>query len=325
LHKSNKISGGKEVVVRTLSAIRALVQIRGSGSALCLAAAFALGLLLGGAVQATAQESTAPALLRMEAVPSAPLLDAGFRDLYELNFQGARAKFRSYQQMQPCDPLGKAAEAASYLYEQFNAEGVLTSEFFLDDAKLLGGVDGSPSENRNEEFLRANRRAREIAEQGLQSNPQDTRGLLVITLTDGMESDYLALIEKKQFASMSLIRRAKHEADDLLAVDPSAQDAYVALGVSNYIVGCLPAYKRALLWFGGIHGNRALGIEQMQLAAEHGHYLQPFAKILLALAFEREHQPDRARMLLADLAREFPANPLFARELALLGDPVGRK
>ena len=221
--------------------------------------------------------------------------------------------------------MGQAAVAASYLYEQFSAKGVLTSAFFLDDAKLLGGVDGSPSENRNEAFLRANGRAREMAEQELRSDPRDVGGLLVLALTDGMESDYLALIEKRQLASLSLIRRAEREAVRLLAVDPSAQDAYVALGMSNYIVGCLSGYKRAVLWLGGIHGDRARGIEQMQLAAEHGSYLQPFAKIVLALAFQREQQPDRARLLLAELAAEFPANPLFARELALLDERVAAK
>lgn len=290
-----------------------------------LAVAVACCLLFCGAVRAAAEKSSAPAFVRMDADPSAPLLDAGFRELYKLNFHGARAAFLSYQQTQPGDPMGKAAEAASYLYEQFHAKGVLTSAFFLNDAKLLGGLDGNPSENRNIAFLDANGRAREMAEQGLRSNPRDPRGLLVLTLTDGMESDYVALIEKRQFASLSLIRRAEREADSLLAVDPSAQDAYVALGMSNYIIGCLPGYKRAVLWFGGIHGDRARGIAQMQLAAEHGHYLQPFAKILLALAFEREHQPDRARALLAELAYDFPANPLFARELALLDDRLAER
>lgn len=290
-----------------------------------LAVAVACCLLFCGAVRAAAEKSSAPAFVRMDADPSAPLLDAGFRELYKLNFHGARAAFLSYQQTQPGDPMGKAAEAASYLYEQFHAKGVLTSAFFLNDAKLLGGLDGNPSENRNIAFLDANGRAREMAEQGLRSNPRDPRGLLVLTLTDGMESDYVALIEKRQFASLSLIRRAEREADSLLAVDPSAQDAYVALGMSNYIIGCLPGYKRAVLWFGGVHGDRARGIAQMQLAAEHGHYLQPFAKILLALAFEREHQPDRARALLAELANDFPANPLFARELALLDDRLAER
>ncbi len=71
------------------------------------------------------------------------MLDLGFHNLYELNFKGGRAKFLSYQKLEPNDPLGKAAEAASYLYEQFNAKGIFTSDFFLNDAKFLGGAQGT--------------------------------------------------------------------------------------------------------------------------------------------------------------------------------------
>ena len=45
-------------------------------------------------------------------------------------------------------------------------------------------------------------------------------------------------------------------------------------------------------------------------------YLQPYAKILLALAARREGQEDLARRLLKELTRDFPASPLFAKEYA---------
>ena len=64
-----------------------------------------------------------------EPIPPA-ILDNGFAELYKLNFQGARAEFLSYQRMEPADPLGKVAEAASYLYEEFNEKGVFTSVIF---------------------------------------------------------------------------------------------------------------------------------------------------------------------------------------------------
>jgi hypothetical protein len=114
------------------------------------------------------------------------------------------------------------------------------------------------------------------------------------------------------------MRQAEDEAKTLLAVDPSANDAYVALGTSNYVIGCLPSYKKMFLWFGGIHGDKDRGMDQLQTAAAQGNYLRPFAKILLALAAEREHQDARAHTLLTELNKEFPENPLFAHELALL-------
>ena len=262
---------------------------------------------------------------RMAAAPSAGILDSGFRSLYELNFKGGRDKFLDYQKLQPDDPMGKAAEAASYLYEQFNAKGIFTSEFFLNDDKFLSGAMGTPQDNRNDAFLNANHAARDMAAARLKADPGDRQGLLVLTMTDGMEADYDALIVKKQMAGLGLTKQADAEAIKLLAVDPSAEDAYMALGAANYVIGCLPSYKRAFLWFGGIHGDRTKGMEQLQRAADHGQYLRPFAKAWLALASEREHQPDRARELLQQLVAEFPANPLYARELALLEHPAAKR
>jgi len=243
------------------------------------------------------------------------VLNSGFRDLYKLDFQSAREQFHSYQAEQPADPLGKAAEAATYLYEEFNAKGVLTSKFFLDDDRFLGGIEGS---EHNSAFLKANAEARAAAKARLKINPHDPQALLAITMADGMESNYDEIIEKKQLPALSLMRQAEDEAKTLLAVDPSASDAYVALGTSNYVIGCLPGYKKMFLWLGGIHGDKDRGMQELQTAADHGHFLRPFAKILLALASEREHENGRARVLLTQLNKEFPENPLFARELALL-------
>jgi hypothetical protein len=264
-------------------------------------------------------KSSAPV---MEADPSAKVLESGYRHLYELNFDAGRKDFQAYQKMRPDDPLGKASEAASYLFEQFNRKGVLTSEFFLNDEKFLGGVEGSAAANKNSAFLEANNAAREQAKARIKANPKDLHGLLVLTITDGMESDYDAIIIKKQLEGLTMMRHAEAEANAVLAIDPNEQDANVALGMSNYVIGCLPSYKRMFVWFGGLHGDRTRGMEQMQSAAEHGHYLQPFAKVMLALAYEREHKPERAKELFLELATQFPDNPVFARELALVNNPA---
>ena len=288
---------------------RSLVQI---GS-------FALVLLLGaaGAQGAAADGDSSDSSLA--ASPKAlQTLDTGFRDLYKLDFDGARTEFADYQREQPADPVGKAAEAATYLYQQFNEKGVLTSKFFLDDDRFLGGIDGSASNNHNALFLQANAAARAAARQRLKADPHDPQALLAITMADGMESNYDEIIEKKQLTALGLMRQAEDEAKTLLAVDPSASDAYVALGTSNYVIGCLPNYKKMFLWFGGIHGDKDHGMDELNTAAQEGHYLRPFAKILLALAAEREHQDVRAHQLLVELNKEFPENPLFAHELALL-------
>jgi hypothetical protein len=270
-------------------------------------------MLLAAALTATAAINLATSAPALEEAP----LETAFRRMYELRFDEARGEIVSYRRAHPDDPLGAAAEAASYLFEEFNHQGVLTSAFFLDDERFLGGIEGQPDSQHSAAFLTANERARTMARERLKSNPDDPDGLFVLTLADGMQGDFEAIIRKRQLAALSLIRSAEKEATRLLAVRADAQDAYVALGAANYIIGCLPAYKRFLLWFGGVRGDRLRGMDQLQMAAEKGHYLRPLAQALLALAAEREGQFDLAHTLFSQLAREFPANPVFASELAL--------
>ena len=266
----------------------------------------------------TAQVSAeAPSQNQLPELRPGPSIEKAFDDMYRLKFDDARKTLADYDRINSGDPLGAAAEAASFLFEEFQQKGVFSSAFFLDDKKLLGGVDGSVEQNRNQRFLNADARARRLANDRLHVNSRDAESLLALALADGMESDYDSLIEKKQIAALEMMKSADGEATRVLALDPSLQDAYVSLGVAGYVIGCLPSYKRAILWFGGIHGDRLRGIELMQNAASRGHYLQPFAKIMLALADEREHHYDLAEALLADLARQFPENPYFGQELAI--------
>jgi hypothetical protein len=293
--------------------LKSILKLRLQCAALCLA------VVTWPAARVSAQD--APAAKHepvIEADPSAHLLDKGFQNLYELNFEGARKEFLEYQKLRPDDPMGKTAEAASYLYEQFNQKGILTSDFFLNDQKFLGGIDGGASQNHNENFSNAVHQARDMAKKRIKANPHDVDGLLALTIADGMESNYDAIIEKKSVPALSLMKQGEQEANAVLAIDPSSQDAYVALGMSNYIIGCLPGYKRAFLFMGGVHGDRTKGVELMQIAADHGRYLSPFAKIMLALAYERERQPEKARVLLTELSTQFPTNPIFAHELTLV-------
>lgn len=269
-------------------------------------------LALGAAVPSAA--APPPAASPRPADP----LDAGFARMYELQFPAARQVFDAYIHRHPSDPMGQVSLAASYLFEEFNDHGVFTSSFFLNDKKLLGGIPDPGRDPAQTRFLNADARARRMARQLLKANPNDVTGLFVLTLANGMEADYDALIAKSDFKSLLLLHRTQESATKLLAVDPHADDAYLALGAANYIIGCLPAYKRLFLSLGGIHGSRSLGMRQLKMAADGGHYLRPFAKVMLALAALREKQPGTARQLFSELHAQFPDNGVFASELAKL-------
>ena len=247
-----------------------------------------------------------------------PSLNDGFHLLYNLDFDQAHKLFAVYQQQNPADPMGPVCDAAGYLFSEFNRLGVLESQFFEDDKSFDGRKKQSPDPLMRDRFDAALATADRLAKARLARNATDRDGLLAMTLSSGLKADYAALIEKRNLASLSLTKEASRWAQQLLAADPNCFDAYVATGVSKYIVGSMAAPVRWLLKFGGVNGDKAAGITELQMTAEKGQYLAPFARILLAIAYVREKDKPRARELLAGLRERYPGNSLFAREIARL-------
>lgn len=285
---------------------------------------FALSILPASSL---AQEVSEPAAAAPEpatpAFTTVPELTAAFNLLYEQKFSEARTAFESWESHNPLEPFGQVAVAATYLYEELYRQGVLTSDFFLNEKKFLHGIDGKPDPERMAHFREALARTRELARGKQMTNPKDPEALFALALAAGMESDADSILEKKQLEALKRMKEANEHAKQLLARHPDATDAYIAMGIANYIIGSLNPGFRFALWFGGIHGDKKLGMEQVRKTAENGRYLRPFGKIMLALAARREKQNALAQKLLRELSEEFPSNDLFASEYAkAMGRPV---
>ena len=257
------------------------------------------------------------------AFTSVPELSAGFDLLYEQKFAEARQIFANWESRNREDPFGEVAVAASYLFEELYLQGVLTSDFFLNEKKFLHGIDGRPDPERMSHFGEALTRARELAKMRQKTNPNDGEALFALTLAAGMESDAESILQKKHMNGLKRMKEANKYAKYLLANYPDATDAYIALGIANYIIGSQSAGSRFALWFDGIHGDKKLGMADVAKTVENGRYLRPFAKIMLALAARREKQNALAQKLLRELSEEFPSNDTFAAEYAkAMGLPV---
>jgi hypothetical protein len=287
----------------------------------------ALLVLVAPAVRAgqepAAELTSVPARGSTPAFYSVPELMTGFNLLYQQRFTEARETIRDWQSRNAEEPFGEIALAASYLFEELYRQGVLTSDFFLNEKRFLHGIEGKPDTDRMNKFREALTRARALARQRQKTRPKDPEALFALTLAAGMESDALAILEKKQLDGLKRMKEANEHAKQLLAQRPDAADAYVAPGIANYIIGSLNPGYRFALWFGGIHGDKKLGMEEVAKTVENGRYLRPFAKIMLALAARREKQNALAQKLLHELTEEFPSNDTFAAEYAkAMGLPV---
>ena len=251
-------------------------------------------------------------------------LDRGFRHLYNLDFPGAQMEFESWERVNADNPMGPASEAAGILFSEFNRLGVLEAQFYEDDSSFAARKRYQPDPEQRARFEQELARAEQLAQARLNRDARDRDALLAMMLATGLHSDYAALIEKRNFASLHYAKDSSAWAGQLLAADPTCYDAHLAGGVTRYLVGSMSAPVRWLLRLGGVPGNKSGGITELETTATHGRLLAPFARILLAIAYVREKDLPHARDELALLQKDFPNNPLFGRELAHLSQTASR-
>jgi hypothetical protein len=247
-----------------------------------------------------------------------PVIDRGFRQMYDLNFDEAHRTFSQWENEHPLDPLGPVSNAAAYLFAEFDRLNILHSEFFVDSGMFhrRPKVTADPAVRQafNEELDKSGK----LSDKILEGMPDDADALFVRILTLGLRADFEALIERRDFDALRVIKDSRATAEKLLMLQPNYFDAYLAVGVENYLFSLKPAPVRWILQAGGAETDRDKGVLNLRLTAEKGRYLSPYARLLLAVAALRSKDIPKARDLLGALAREFPHNRLYAQELAQL-------
>jgi hypothetical protein len=253
-------------------------------------------------------------LANPSAHPSTPI-EQGFDNMYNLDFSDARRTFDQWESAHPEDPMGPVCQATALLFSEFARLGVLESQLFTDDERFddRRKLNADPTTKQN--FDSDLEKADALADEALRRNSQDSNAEFAKLLALGLRSDYAALIEKRDLAAIRYTKQGRELAEVLLKQKPDDYDAYLAVGVENYLTGIKPAPIRWILSAGGVETDKAQGVHDLELTAAHGDLLAPFARLLLAVAALRDRNQPKACSLLNGLSQQYTGNPLYRHEL----------
>ena len=246
--------------------------------------------------------------------PRTPV-EQGFDNMYNLDFSDAHRQFDLWEAAHPDDPMGPVCQAAALLFTEFDRLGVLESQLFTDDERFDDRRKLNPDPQTKQQFVSALEKADALADQALGRNGQDPNAEFAKVLSLGLRSDYAALIEKRNLAAIRYTNQGRQLAEVLLKQKPDDYDAYLAVGVENYLSGIKPAPIRWFLSAGGVETDKAKGVHDLELTAAHGDLLAPFAQLLLSVAALRDKDQPKACSLLSGLSERYTSNPLYRHEL----------
>ena len=250
-----------------------------------------------------------------------PEIEQGFQSMYNLDFSEAHKTFSTWERLHPADPMGPVSQAAGYLFGEFARLDILETQLFTSDQTFESRSKLRPDPAVRARFFAGVDQGDQLADAALKRHPDDSNALFAKVLALGLRSDYVAMIDKEDFAALSYMKQGRILAQRLLQEKPDAYDALLALGVENYLTGIKPVPVRWMLRLGGIKPDKEQGIRELEQTAAHGDLLKPFAKLLLAVAALRDNNPAQGCGLLHELAATYPRNPLYRNNAAQCAPP----
>lgn len=238
--------------------------------------------------------------------------------MYRLQFPAAHELLNRYIAGHPSDPLGYSMRAAAYLFSELDRLRILEGEFFANDKRIIERKGMKPDPAIRTAFYQTIQKARELAATQLAQKPRDENALFASCLAAGLQGDYMALVEKRQLASLTYAKEAQSHAVKLLDGNSRFYDAYLTMGITEYLLGSVPFFVKWFVRFEKAEGSKSVAVRNLEMVAKQGRYFGPFARVLLSIVHMREKRPDLAEMYLSGLAREYPENPLYPHELKRL-------
>jgi hypothetical protein len=245
-------------------------------------------------------------------------LNDGYHALYNLDFASAHTHFQQWMAAHPEDCLGSASDAAAYIFTEFDRLGVLDIELFADDGRFTSRTRPAIDPVLKQGFNDRITQSEHLADATLQHNPRDANALYCKAVTAGMQADWASLIDRHEYGAYKFSELASKYAKQALAISPTLYDANLAVGIENYMLSLKPAPIRWILGMAGAGTNKAEGVRLLKLTAEQGHYLAPFARLMLAVGELRDGRVKQGKAILIDLSQEFPQNTLYQRQIARL-------
>ncbi len=249
----------------------------------------------------------------------------GYDHFYNNEFDQALEVFENDLNAHPEDPQMFNHVAQGILYREMLRSGALESQLVSGNNPFLRRPKMEISEKDKQRFEHCFQQAMAISAEKLSRHPNDLEALAAMSVAHGLRSNYLFLVEKSWMDSLREATAARKANERIRELDPKDVDAKLVYGLNEYVVGSLPFYMRALGFLGGFHGDRADGIQQLELVAKQGMRNRYDAQVLLAAIYRRERDPRKAIPLLKELAGRFPRNYLFRLEQVQMYSDAGDK
>ena len=247
-----------------------------------------------------------------------------FEAAYNLDHDEALALFQQAIAADPTDPAAYRGLASIIWSNLIFRRGAVTVDHYLGRVSKPNVELTKPPAELARRFHENVSRALELAEQRARANPRDPDARYHVGAAMGLVASYTATVEGRMLGAFKAARRAYHEHEEVLRLDPQRKNAALTVGMYRYVVSAFSLPVRWMAHLAGFDGGRQRGLQMIEAAAAYESDVQTEARFLLVVLFNRERRYDDALRMIALLQKQFPRNRLLWLEAGATAFRAGR-
>ena len=247
-----------------------------------------------------------------------------FQQLYNLDHAGAKQTFLALKSRYPTHPAPALYVATTiWLHELFVRQELDLSLFiapgYFDETtpKVMDPEDRRAFHEGVEE-------SQQLAEEILKVDPGHQDARYFLGLSYGVLGSFAVTVDHKTNQAFGYGKKAYQYHRDLVNEDADYYDAYMSVGVYEYIVDNLPWYIKWLAVLIGYRGSEERVFEYLNLAAEKGLYVSDDARVMLMVLLVREKEYQEALAQASFLHQTYPGNYLLHLNRTQILERMGR-
>jgi tetratricopeptide (TPR) repeat protein len=250
---------------------------------------------------------------------------AGFTDIYNFDYAQARQVFASLEREYPQHPAPPLYQACIlWLEEMLRRQDLSLNRFVYPSYFSVKTKQEIPPQDRDA-FFRHIQKCEALADAILKKNSHDKDARYFLGTSYGLRSSFAITIDHSLRSAYSNGTKAYELTRQLTQEDPDYYDAYLTVGIYEYVVGSIPWYLKWMAFMVGARGDKEKGLEHLRLAAEKGQYVKNEALLVQMVLNVREQRYAQALQIAQDLSRRFPRNFLFALSEPQISRLAGQK
>ncbi len=278
-------------------------------------------LVFGQTPEGTGIATTSTAALPADLIE---LRREGNAALYNIDYPTARTKFEEIRKRLPSHPAGDLYLGTLIWLEHLNKSRRLQTGLYSNESSFYAGADKASEDNEGDAvdpavdkaFRDRMAQAKTKALALVNRNKNDADAVYFLGAVYGVMAGYEASVARKFFAAIRNGSRGVDAHEKVLKLNPNYYDAYLSVGMYDYIIGSLPFAYKALATIAGFRGNKQRGISRLQTIIGKDVATSDDARVMLLAIYQNEKRHQDALAILQELNAKYPNSYLLKLETA---------